>query len=282
MPNRIIKESICTSEDIDALSDGAECFFYRLTVNCDDYGLMDARMPIIKAKCYPLKSIDINRIHLFLEELESRGLISLYEVDERPYLRLTSWSKHQQVRAKKAKFPTPEQGKPITCKQLISSDRKCHRNPIQSNPITPTVVGVVRAEIEKSKTGAKTKCPPDFQPDEKAQDWIRSFGVTLEQAAPIILEFRNYWCDRSTLRANWSSAFMRNGKVEGSLVRMRDTNNGRTVPNGGNSSRNQRVLGALRDIAEDAAAARRGGNDLRQVDGEVSPQVDERDRGHGA
>ena len=43
MPNRIIKESICTSENIDQLSPFCETVFYRLIVNVDDYGRIDAR-----------------------------------------------------------------------------------------------------------------------------------------------------------------------------------------------------------------------------------------------
>ena len=39
MPNRIIKESICTSENIAALSMGAEVLFYHLIVKADDYGV---------------------------------------------------------------------------------------------------------------------------------------------------------------------------------------------------------------------------------------------------
>ena len=49
MPNRIIKESICTSDTIDQLSPEEEIFFYRLIVNCDDYGRMDARPQILRA-----------------------------------------------------------------------------------------------------------------------------------------------------------------------------------------------------------------------------------------
>jgi len=55
MPNRIIKESICTSNNLDSLLPEEEVFFYRLLVNCDDYGLMDARLSILRAKLFPLK-----------------------------------------------------------------------------------------------------------------------------------------------------------------------------------------------------------------------------------
>ena len=57
MGNRIIKESICSSPTIDQLTWFEEAFFYRLMVNCDDYGRMDGRMPIIKSRLFPLKDI---------------------------------------------------------------------------------------------------------------------------------------------------------------------------------------------------------------------------------
>ena len=39
MPNRILKESICTSESLVGLSAEAEVLFYRLIVKADDFGL---------------------------------------------------------------------------------------------------------------------------------------------------------------------------------------------------------------------------------------------------
>ena len=72
MPNRILKETICTSETIDNLSVEAERFFYRLLVNCDDYGLMDARPRILRARCFPLRvdQISDDDIAGWLAELE--------------------------------------------------------------------------------------------------------------------------------------------------------------------------------------------------------------------
>ena len=55
----------------------------------------------------------------------------IYEFESRPYLQLSTWEKHQQIRAKRSKFPAYDS----TCMQMISDDIRCHRNPIQSNPI---------------------------------------------------------------------------------------------------------------------------------------------------
>ena len=136
MPNRILKESICTSDSLSSLSDFQENFFFRLIVNCDDYGRMDARPAILKARLYPLRErLALKDIQSALRALADVGCVEVYEVDGKPYLHLPSWEVHQQIRAKKSKFPGPDEAKPSgdsTCNHLISSDIKCPRNPIQS------------------------------------------------------------------------------------------------------------------------------------------------------
>lgn len=135
MPNRILKESICTSDEIDRLTEAEEVFFYRLMVVCDDFGCMDARPAIIKARCYPLKSITIKSIQALLTGLEAVGLIETYTVGGKPYLHVSKWEQHQQIRAKRAKYPLPKEADASNGNQLQADDSKCHRNPIQSKSI---------------------------------------------------------------------------------------------------------------------------------------------------
>ena len=136
MPNRILKESICVSDTINQLTPLQETFFYRLIVNCDDYGRMDARPAILKSKLFPLRErMTLKDIGDALQALAGAGCVNLYEVDGKPYLCLPSWKVHQTIRNKKSKFPGPEDGVPtseINCKQLQSIESKCSRNPIQS------------------------------------------------------------------------------------------------------------------------------------------------------
>lgn len=132
MPSRIIKESICMSEDIAALSSEAEILFYRLIVKADDYGTYYGNPSIIKNTCFPLISDDIKveQVKSWIAELAKVGLVIYYEAsDGKAYVKLTKWDKHQQIRAKKPKYPVFDD----TCKRLISNDIKCPRNPIQSN-----------------------------------------------------------------------------------------------------------------------------------------------------
>lgn len=137
MPNRIIKESICTSENIDRLSAFNETFFYRLIVNCDDYGRMDARPKLLASKLYPLKDVRLSQIKDALRELTSAELVTLYEVDGKPFLQMNTWERHQVVRAHKSKYPSPDEAmnnSASKCKQMKANESKSFRNPIQSNP----------------------------------------------------------------------------------------------------------------------------------------------------
>lgn len=134
MPNRILKDSICTSENIDVLSADEEVFWYRLIVQCDDYGRMDARPAILRARCYPLRidTVGEQDVSKWLTSLRRAGLIHIYTVDDRPYLQIATWDKHQQVRAKRSKYP-PMISDDINGNQLQSDAPVIQSNPIQSN-----------------------------------------------------------------------------------------------------------------------------------------------------
>lgn len=171
MPNRIIKESICTSDTIEQLTDKEEVFFYRLIVNCDDYGRFDARSAILKSRLFPLdNSITNTTIEKILHRLSTLGLVILYEYENKPYLKLTTWEKHQQVRNKKSKYPSPEESNILTddfnCNQLKSNDCKCPRNPIQSE--------------SNPKQNPKTK-EPSFSPVGETVDFLEyGFSEAME------------------------------------------------------------------------------------------------------
>lgn len=133
MPNRILKESICTSDSIDSLSWFEEVLFYRLIVNCDDYGRFDGRVPVVKNRLFPLKeNITAQSVKKAIDKLATVGLVTLYEFEGKPYLQLPTWEHHQVVRAKKSKYPpfdTDLHADEINCNQL-----QANVSVIQSNP----------------------------------------------------------------------------------------------------------------------------------------------------
>ena len=124
MPNRIIKESICTSDTLAEVSPQAERLFWRLVVQVDDYGCYDGRPKIILGRCMAamLGNVTEQDVALWLDELNRAGLIGRYEHGGRPYLHLTTWETHQRPpRATKRKYPNPQtpDGK---CQQMPTTD----------------------------------------------------------------------------------------------------------------------------------------------------------------
>lgn len=118
MPDRIIRESICTSDTLNELTDFEERFWHRLIVNCDDFGRYDARPEILKGRLFPLMSGRTNKdMADALHKLASVGLVELYEVEGKPFLHVATWEKYQRIRAKKSKFPAPDGA----CRQVTSN-----------------------------------------------------------------------------------------------------------------------------------------------------------------
>lgn len=116
MPNRVIKESIKRSAEIDQLTWFQEVVFYRLMVTVDDFGSYFGDPMILRCDLFPMKE-DVTKksIQDALDKLEDIGLIMTYEHNGRKYLKLTNWEKHQTVRNQKSKFPAPEEQKTIEC-----------------------------------------------------------------------------------------------------------------------------------------------------------------------
>lgn len=154
MPNRILKESICASPTLDKLSTKAENLFYRLLVNCDDFGKTDGRLIMILTNCYPLrvKKMQESELAELIIELVENELLKIYNSGDRIVIQINTWEKHQQIRAKKSKHPDYDN----SCKYLMADDiRKqaddfhintndgnCVSNPIQSNPIQKNPINI--------------------------------------------------------------------------------------------------------------------------------------------
>ena len=105
MPNRLLKEGIVDSDRINSLSAQAEVFFYRLLVVSDDFGCMDARTSILRARCFPLRdNVSSDHINKWILELLEQKLLISYTCECQPYVQILKWE--QRVRSK-GKYPQP-------------------------------------------------------------------------------------------------------------------------------------------------------------------------------
>ena len=147
MPSRIIKESITTSESLSEVSAEAERLFWRLVVKADDFGLYYGNPRILASMCFPLDPPKEQRIRAWLDELVAAGMVGTYTSDEdgKKYLKLLSWDRHQQQRAKKSKFPLP-----------VAFDNTCnHSNGKQVKSKSPVNENENGKENEERGTGTR-------------------------------------------------------------------------------------------------------------------------------
>lgn len=110
MSNRMIKDSICTSDKIASLSDFEFRLWVGLILSADDAGRGDARPAIIKGHVFPLRDrVSLKEIDAAVHGLAAKGCVSLYTVDGKPYFWFPTWSSHQRIRDVRPKYPGPEE-----------------------------------------------------------------------------------------------------------------------------------------------------------------------------
>lgn len=178
MPNRIIKESLCSSEKIASLSDFEFRLWVGLITQADDAGRGDARPAIIKGRVFPFRErLSIKDIDAALQVLAAKGCVSLYTVDEKPYFLFPGWVKHQRVRDCKPKYPEPPENlilpqSAASCGELpqsaalIQSESESESNPkgigARCTRFTPPTLPEVQAYIAERGSGVDAQRFLDF------------------------------------------------------------------------------------------------------------------------
>ena len=135
MPNRIIKESITTSEKLASLSDFEFRLWIGLITQADDAGRGDARPAVIKGRVFPFRErLTVKDVGSSLRALADKGCVTLYEIGGRPYFYFPNWSKHQRIRDCKPKYPEPTDD---SLRQVAADCGEARQSAaiIQSNPI---------------------------------------------------------------------------------------------------------------------------------------------------
>lgn len=193
MPNRLLREGICTSDTINELSAGAEVLFYRLLVVADDYGYIDARLAILKAGCYPLKKqATESAIEGWLSELATTKLIQRYTHNGKPFAAVNKWE--QRVRSRQ-KYISP------TDPACIPIDGQ-----LSDNGQSDVRLGKGLGKGKGKGRGAKLPIPEDFAISKNVDSWaIKNQVHNLEKHFEY---FVNSCKARAYLYADWDRALM--------------------------------------------------------------------------
>lgn len=163
MGNRILKESICMSSDINELSWFEEVLFYRLIVTVDDYGVHPANPLIVAHMLFPLREISKKDVEKALQHLAELKMIRLYsEGGKGPFLQLTSWGRHQRLRNSRPKYPGPGSPEETECDFFAGSEEADPEENAEmpENPDNPEIPEKAeKAEKTEKAAEAAEDCP---------------------------------------------------------------------------------------------------------------------------
>lgn len=139
--SRMIREGFLDSEKVAALSWRTECFFHRLLLVADDYGLFDARPMVLRTRLFPLHLDKVSNqdIQDCLHETEGAGLVRVYCVGGKDYVQIINFGQRRQS---KPRFPLPPGDGDSPCNTVIRGSSRettvIHREPRNSTAYTET------------------------------------------------------------------------------------------------------------------------------------------------
>lgn len=197
MPSRVIRDGILESEAINSLSWEAELFYRRLMSIVDDFGRYNAHPMLLRSRCYPLQfdRVKDSDIHEWLEACKEVGLITLYSVENKPFLEMCRFN--QRTRQQCSKFPGPDD-----CITNVGQ-RAAARGQVLSNAHEDE--GEDEGEDETRKRASVL--PKGWKPNDALKEFAEAQGVDIDAALDY---FRDWAKGGSHRRKDWNATF-RNG-----------------------------------------------------------------------
>ncbi|MDP0495068.1 MAG: hypothetical protein Q7Q73_02560 [Verrucomicrobiota bacterium JB024] len=207
---------------MNALSEREELFYRKLFSIADDYGLFDARAPILRTRMYPLRPTvrETDMTHL-LAACEKAGLVALYEHAGKPYGVILDFG---QQRKSKPKHPLPpaeglgiaekKEGAYVSFSKSVTSRYEPLPSVTSSNePLLNSKCEITNADAETAPE--RGSAPPLQLYDEFRRAWNALPGVTtckyLSDVRMRELQERltsPWWAE------NWKAAMAEVGKSE--------------------------------------------------------------------
>lgn len=230
MPNRTLKETIVTSERLAGLSFEAETLFYRLLVCADDFGRFDARPIIIRSRAMPLRDVCLSSVSQWVDELRASDLLTVYEVNGKPYLQLHRWE--QRTRAAKSKFPDPPTSAPVETKTCEKNDGQVSDERLSTDSQPSPEVRGTRYEERGTRVARKTRktpIPADFGISERVAKWAESKGH--DRLTERLEQFIGAAKARGYEYADWDEALM--NAIRDDWAKFGKSGSAATKPGGG-------------------------------------------------
>lgn len=198
MGNRILKESICTSEKLAKLSHFEFRLWVGLLTQADDYGCGDGRAAILRNFIFPLQpEVTVQEVARAMKRLEKLGCIGLYEVDGAPYFWFPTWLDHQRLRSHKPKFPQPPELQSIVGeKREKEAQRKANRQkagksqPYDYVPVYEPFEDEGEAQSATEETVQRGREEPSLHPPSPPEEEKPMSGFSDRECIDLVRSFR--------------------------------------------------------------------------------------------
>jgi hypothetical protein len=202
MPNRIVRDSILTSESVCSLGWPEEVFYRRLMSIVDDYGRCEANPQLLRSRCYPLQTdaVRVADITRWMAACHDAGLILVYAVQGKQYLEVSKFGQQQRSASK--------------CPPPPTSDSNCYQSTADAH-LDVSVVGVVSVvegvvdKVPRKRSSPASEFPrPDDIDEQVWGDWLKLRKAKRAEAGKAGLtidQFLTIWCARGSqgLQADW-------------------------------------------------------------------------------
>lgn len=222
MGSRVIKDSIKTSRNVNALSDFQFRVWIHLILSADDYGRGSADPELVKNLAFPRrKGVTEKQLDDALHVLANIGMVNLYEVDGEPYFYFPKWGEHQRVRTKVSKFPDPDGENAVAadCGELPQIAAECGLNPEYRIQNT-------ESRIQKKK---EKKAPP-------TREEVREYAESRNSSVDPDRFYDYYTADPSKAWIDANGKPVNNWKQKFITWEGRETDAGRSNPRGAEDS----------------------------------------------
>ena len=214
---RSIKPEFWTSTDIAALPKDDRLLFIGLWSYVDDNGVGRDEDHLIVAALFPRDMCDNPRETLAsvsrgLQRLSDAGLIVRYITDDRAYLQITAWERHQKIdRPNKPRFPRYDANRETLARPSrdpretpsSGTEEQGNRGTEETSPLAPSATATPTThkpdpqpltrpnEKPKPRPNQGTRLPDDWTPSPALIDWTRRNTPDITNQE--LDNFRDYW-----------------------------------------------------------------------------------------
>lgn len=200
--SRNIKPGFFTNEDLVELDFATRLLFAGLWTQADRDGRLEDRPKKLKMAIFPADNVDVDAM---LASLHGAKLIVRYEVNGVQYIRIPSWSKHQNPHHTEKASEIPEDNGGLTVKAPVDNGEVTVSAVLIPDSLFIDSLCSASPEPAKQKRASpKSEVEADFYPNDAGIKAAESAGLDVKAE---VRNFIDHHDSKGSTMANWQAAW---------------------------------------------------------------------------